>query len=212
MNNSFVCRHLKAWILYFVAACLSSLCIGTASAQQGAMTLPRNLADLSTRADRIVQGKVVTAVVEPHPTYQHLKTLLVTLRVEDVLKGEAAKSITFRQFIWDIRDISNAAGYRPGDEVLLFLNRPTSIGLTSPVGLEQGRFRITRDRSGSLVAINGNGNSGLFGDAIKSGALNTAKLSVSSRSTVQNFRQGAVPLSALKESVRSIVQEQARTK
>jgi hypothetical protein len=183
-----------------------------AHAQRGAITLPHNLSDLSSTADRIVQGRVVTARVEPHPEYKSLKTLLITLQVDDVLKGETAKTLTFRQFIWDLRDISDAAGYRVGDEVLLFLNRPTTIDLTSPVGLEQGRFRIMKTRSGESLAINGDGNSHLMSGLIESGTLNASKLSARSRSTMQSFRQGPVDLDALKESVRVLLQSSARAK
>ena len=156
-------------------------------------------------ADRIVQVKVLTARVEPHPDYKNLKTLVLTLQVEDVLKGRAAKTLTLRQFIWDLRDISDAAGYRSGDEVLLFLNRPTAMGLTSPVGLEQGRFQIQRTRSGELVAMNGAGNSGLLRGVVGSHALNTAKLTAQSRSTVEHFSEGRINLEALKETVHVMV-------
>jgi hypothetical protein len=173
--------------------------------------MPRNLSDLSSTADRIVQGRVVTVRVEPHPDYKNLKTLLITLEVDDVLKGGTSKTFTFRQFIWDIRDISNAAGYRVGDEVLLFLNRPTSLGLTSPVGLDQGRFRVVKNRRGESVALNGNGNSNLLNGLIESGTLNTSTLSARSRSTMQGFAKGPIDLSALKESVRVLIQSRARS-
>jgi hypothetical protein len=150
--------------------------------------------------------------VEPHPEYKNLKTLLITLQVEDVLKGGTAKTITLRQFIWDLRDISDAAGYRVGDEVLLFINRPTPINLTSTVGLEQGRFRITKTRSGESLAVNGDGNSHLMSGLLESGTLNASKLSARSRSTMQSFRQGPIDLDALKESVRVLLQRRSRAK
>lgn len=179
-------------------------------AQRGAITLPHNLSDLSGTADRIIQGKVVAARVEPHPDYKNLKTILITLQVDDILKGGTAKTFTFRQFIWDIRDISDAAGYRVGDEVLLFLNRPTPINLTSPVGLEQGRFRIVKTVSGQSLALNGDGNAHLMGGLIETGTLNTSKLSARSRSTMQSFKRGPIDLDALKESVRVLLQSGAR--
>jgi len=204
--------HKRMWqktlllLLLTVLPYCGSLCL--AYGQQGAITLPRNLADLTNGADKIVQGRVVSARVEPHPTYRNLKTVLITLEVEDALKGGSIKTLTFRQFIWDIRDVSNACGYRTGDEVLLFLNRPTSLGLTSPVGLEQGHFRIAHDRNGELVATSGSSNAGLLGDLVKSGTLPTSKLSPLSRTTVQNYKQGSISLSALKESVHVLLQNQ----
>ncbi len=56
----------------------------------------------------------------------------------------------------------DVAGYRKGQELLLLMNGSSRYGLTSPVGLEQGRFRIQRDRSGREVATNGAGNLRLF--------------------------------------------------
>jgi hypothetical protein len=194
----FLCLGMTCWLF---------LGTRTAQAQRGAITLPRNLSDLSSTADRIIQGKVISVRVEQHPDYKNLKTLLIALEVDDTLKGGTSRTFTFRQFIWDVRDISDGAGYRIGDEVLLFLNRPTPLGLISPVGLEQGRFRVVKDRNGEDLAINGNGNSSLLsGRLIESGTLNTSKLSAHSRSAMQSFKQGPIDLNALKESVRVLLQ------
>ena len=177
-----------------------------AHAQRGAITLPRNLADLSSNAGQIIQGRVVSATVEPDPRYNHLQTLVLTLAVDDVLKGQAPTTFTFREFLWDIRDISDRAGYHLGDEVLLFLNNPTPLGLVTPVGLQQGRFRVVKGTDGQDYAINANQNAGLFDNVVRSGALNPAKLSAKSRATVQSFRQGPIALTALKESVHLLIQ------
>jgi hypothetical protein len=198
----------KAFLYAFMLAAFSLLDLRPAQAQRGALTMPRNLTELSSKADRIIQGRVVAARVEPHPDYHNLKTILITLEVEDALKGGASKTFTFRQFIWDIRDASDIAGYRIGDEVLLFMNRPTSLGLSSPVGLEQGRFRITKDHNGESVALNGSGNAGLMNSVVESGALTISKLSPRSRTSIQSYKQGAISLSALKESVHMLLQNQ----
>ena len=200
----------KRPILFVIAMLLALAASHEGQAQRGAMTLPRNLSDLASLSDRVIQGKVMSARVEPHPEYRNLQTLLITLQVEDVLKGDNIKTLTFRQFIWDMRDISDLAGYRVGDEVLLFLNRITPIGLTSPVGLEQGRFRVVRDARGQFVAINGNGNADLLKGIIESGSLNPAKLTANSRSEVATFKHGAISLRALKESTRLLLQSQTR--
>lgn len=192
-----------AVIISFAATfCVSS----AAHAQRGAITLPRNLADLSSNAGQIIQGRVVSATVEPDPRYNHLQTLVLTLAVDDVLKGQAPATFTFREFLWDVRDISDRAGYHLGDEVLLFLNRPTTLGLVTPVGLQQGRFRVVKGADGQDYAINANQNSGLFDNVVRSGALNPAKLSAKSRATVQSFQRGPIALTALKESVHLLVQ------
>lgn len=126
-------------------------------AQRGALTVPRNLDQLTERAGIIVRGTIMTARVERHPDLGG-HTVVVTLRVKKTLKGQAGNTFTFRQYIWDIRDRYDAAGYRKGDEVLLMLLTPNRYGLTSPAGMEQGRFRILRDRGGQELAVNGVGN------------------------------------------------------
>lgn len=83
-----------------------------------------------------MRGHVVSARVEPHPEFQNLRTVVVTFQVEEVLKGQADETVTFRQFIWDIRDRYNAAGYRKGQYLLLLMTKPSPYGLSSPVGLD----------------------------------------------------------------------------
>jgi hypothetical protein len=127
-----------------------ALAIG-ASAQRGAIVRPTDLADLTGRSERIVHAHVVSAKVEPHPRYPNLSTVVVTLGITETLKGTAAKQVTFRQFIWDARDESDAAGYRKGRELLLFLRKPNQDGLTSPVGMDQGRMDIVHEADGRVV-------------------------------------------------------------
>src|SRR3954470_8265241 len=116
----------------------------SANAQRGALTVHRSLDALTERSETIVRGHIVSAKTEPHPQFQNLQTVVVEMSVESVLKGTAGKTFTFRQYIWDVRDKYNAAGYGKGQELLLLLNPVSEYGLTSPTGLEQGRFRIVR--------------------------------------------------------------------
>lgn len=212
--------HISAWIvspfgykpfLPFVVAALLVAVSWPAIAQRSAITVPRNLSELTTLADRIVQGTVVSARVEPHPAYKNLRTVVVSVAIQDTLKGDAAQTFTFRQFIWDPRDVAEAAGYRPGQQLLLFLNRPTLLGLTSPVGLDQGRFHIVPGPSGP-TAVNGNGNSTLMSGVVASGNLNLSRLSPHSRTAITQFQSGPMDLAALKESVHSILQNGSSAK
>ncbi|MGH9813295.1 MAG: hypothetical protein ACRD4T_09190 [Candidatus Acidiferrales bacterium] len=130
-------------------------------AQRGALTVPQALPELVDEAGIIVRGHVLSARVEPHPEFQNLYTVVVTLRVERTLKGEPHQTCT-RQFIWDVRDRYNAAGYQKGQHLLLLLLKPNQHGLASPVGLEQGRFAIERGPADTLVTANGAANTGLF--------------------------------------------------
>ncbi|HWQ03399.1 MAG TPA: hypothetical protein VNL38_02870 [Candidatus Nitrosotenuis sp.] len=133
-----------------------------AIAQRGAKTLPRNIAQLAEQSERIVRGRVTRAVVERDPNQKTMWTIVITLRVEETLKGPAVETLTLRQFIWDVRDRMDAAGYQKGQHVLLLLNRPTPLGLVSPAGLDQGRFLIRRNAKGEEEVFNAAGNSGLL--------------------------------------------------
>jgi hypothetical protein len=175
-----------------------------ACAQQGAYTLPASLDRLVTQSDQIIRGHVVSAVVEPHPQFPNLRTVVVTIRVDRTLKGAAESTVTFRQFLWDARDIANAGGYGKTEEYLLFLNPVSKYGLTSPVGLEQGRFRVRRDAKGNVSAMNGHGNVGLFTNV--SAKLAVPRISVSSgaQAMLQSPRGGAAPLAALEETIQAL--------
>ena len=150
-----------ALLALWIAMC-ALLAATPARAQRGAITLPRNLEQLTQQAAVIVRARVLNAHVEPDPDYPSLWTVEVTLHVEEVLKGKAGGTLAFREFIWDLHDRADSAGYVRGEDVVLLLNHASSLGLTSPCGLAQGIFRLRRDARGNLSAANGFGNAGLF--------------------------------------------------
>jgi hypothetical protein len=171
-------------------------------AQRGALTLQRNLGELTQQAQTIVHGRVMMARVEPHPQLTNLSTVVVTLRVEETLKGQAPAVLTFRQFIWDARDRIDAAGYAKGQEVLLLLNPPTQYGLVSPTGIEQGRFRIVTDKQGRKTAVNGYGNAGLF-DRIAIQIQNRKmKFTPGTAALMNRQSPGVAPLDQVEEVIR----------
>lgn len=188
-------RHGLVVLFAFLAA-------APALAQRGAMVLPRNLDQLTDRASDILRGTVVSARVEKHPELTNLDTVVVTLRVTETLKGGAAGSFTFRQYIWDIRDRSDAAGYRKGQDLLLLLNAPTRYGLTTPVGVEQGRFRIEPDGKGGFTAMNGTANARLFDGLARSAAQGIA-LTPAGASLVAKHRKGPIELGQLEDLIRA---------
>jgi hypothetical protein len=172
--------------------------------QEEALRIHRDIFDLTDEAATIVHGTIVSAVVEPHPQFKNLTTVLVTMSVTDSLKGPAQKSVTFRQYVWDMRSISANGGYHKGEELLLFLRSPSTYGLTSPAGLQQGRFEITKDAKGQLQAMNAEHNTGLFTNlAIKARQRRTALPLVSQKLAAQP--SGPVQLADLKQVVRAVV-------
>ena len=120
-------------------------------AQRGALVKQKSLSELTEQADRIVHVRVISAKVEPHPHYPNLSTVVITVHVDDTLKGPDSREFKFRQFIWDWRDKQDSAGYRKGRELLLFLNKVNEEGLTSPTGMEQGRLEVERSADGQSV-------------------------------------------------------------
>jgi hypothetical protein len=171
-----------------------------AFAQLGAQTAPANLDDLTQLAATILRGSVVSVAIEPHPQFSNIQTVTVTISVARVLKGESSKIFTFRQFVWDPREAAAAAGYRKGGELLLFLNPNSEYGLTSPVGLDQGRFRVLRDASGKAFAVNGRANFALFNQVL--GKASSRGLHFSRQAAVMmTAPHGKVPLESFEDAV-----------
>lgn len=170
----------------------------------GGIAVQQNLAELVERAGTIIRGRVVSARVEPHPELTHLHTVVVTVRVEETLKGQPGDTFTFRQYIWDIRDRYDAAGYKKAQDVLLFLTRPSKAGLSSPVGLQQGRFRILRDQQKREMVVNGVGNHGLFRDLRPTLEAQGISLTEEQGSLIDRHRGGPLSLQEFKKLIRSI--------
>ena len=174
-------------------------------AQRGALTVPRNLSQLTDRASIIVRGNVISARVEKHPDFKGLHTVVVTLRVKETLKGEAGDTFTFRQYIWDIRDRYDAAGYRKGQEVLLMMIGPNQYGLSGLAGMQQGRFRIFRDKTGKEVAVNGQSNFKLLEGVEAQAAKKGVALSTKSANLARTHRGGPVAAADLEVLIRELV-------
>lgn len=186
-------------VLVALAACLAAL---PAFAQRGAMTIPRNLDQLTDRAQDIVRGTVVSARVEKHPELDALDTVVVTLKVRETLKGSARGTFTFRQYVWDVRDRYDAAGYRKGQDVLLLLVAPSRHGLSSPAGMQQGRFHIRRDATGRDVAVNGTGNVRLF-EGLRDPAKLGVTLGARQARLAARHRQGPIDAADLTAMIRA---------
>lgn len=181
-------------------------CTAPAWAQGGALTVPRNLDQLASRADIIVRGTVISAHMEKHPELTALDTVVVALRVQETFKGQAGRTYTFRQYVWDIRDRKYAAGYQKGQDLLLMMIEPSNYGLSSPAGLDQGRFLISRDSNGREVAMNGHGNLKLFDGLNAQAAAKGIPLSARTSSLVQKHFKGPVELRDLTALIRELAQ------
>lgn len=172
--------------------------------QSGASVAQANLDYLVQHAQRIVRGNVVSAILEPDPQFSNLQTVLVTIQVAKTLKGPTSPTLTFRQFVWNSRDVFGAGGYHKAEEIVLFLNPVSQYGLTSPVGMEQGQFRILRDNKGNGYAVNGRGNIGLFAGVLAESESRGVTFSAQAK-TMLSKSSGKVSLSTLEEAILGLV-------
>jgi hypothetical protein len=134
---------------------------------------------------------VLSSSIEPHPQLRNLMTEVVTLNVAEIYKGKPQKTLVFRQYVWNVDRGKAASDYHKGQELLLLLGPISEYGLTSPAGLEQGRFRITLDRAHRPFAVNGRGNVGLFDRVEQAARARNAPLSPHLATVV---RQSHAPL------------------
>jgi hypothetical protein len=180
------------------------LCLQSDSySQSGARTLPLGLDQLAEQADVIVHGYVTSAKLEPHPQLHNLNTIVVTLRVKDTYKGNAEKSFVFRQYLWDPAPQRELAEYGKGQELVLFLGPVSEYGLTSPVGLEQGRFRVSTDKQKRPLAVNGRGNFGLFHMLAARAQARGITLSPRTLAAAQKNQAAPLPLADLENAIRT---------
>jgi len=189
-------------------AAILVLLLPPARAQETVASAPADLDQIVQQADTIVRGHIVSVRSEPHPQFPSLRTVVVTFQADRVLKGSADKTSTFRQYVFDARDPIKTSGYRKADELLLFLNPSSRYGLTSPVGLDQGRFRIERDPQGNAFALNGRGNVGLFSNVETKARTRGTALSPRAQAMVSSPAAGRVSLDTLEETVLALTQGQ----
>jgi hypothetical protein len=144
MKSLRVAAMLTAWLLAGVGV-------------RAAVILPADLAMLVTGARAIVHGRVVA--VEPRwlEGRRGIESL-VTLRVEEYLKGNLGDEVTFKvpggQMGPYRSFIVGAPTFSDGDEVVVFLNAQ---GPTIPwiSGLNQGVFRVAENDSGVKMVLPG---------------------------------------------------------
>lgn len=126
----------------------------------GSMVLPQNLERLESEAQLLFVGVCTsrTATIGP----RGIPVNVFTFEVTEAVKGRLKKGsrVEFRQFGSDVPHangltlrVAGLPNYRVGQEVLLFLNRPSRIGLTAPVGLSQGVFPVVRGAKGKREIV-----------------------------------------------------------
>ncbi len=160
-----------------------------------------NLAYLAQRADVIVQGRVSSVSHEHLPGYPNIPTVKVTLEVENMLRGPEAKSYTIRELFVGLRSKQGKSDYIVGQRLLLFLPLPSEYGLSSPIGMGQGRFLISANGGGMIA--NEFGNAGLFQN-VERDANAAGKRLTTSQSRIAVVDSGPVALNEFVSLVRDL--------
>jgi hypothetical protein len=167
------------------------------------MVRPVNLTYLVQRADVIVQGRVTEVVQESLPDYPNILTIKVTLEVEKMVRGPIGKTYTFREVLLGNRSNESKGSYKVGQQLFLFLPLPSKYGLSSPIGIEQGRFHISSDPKGGSTVVNESSNLGLFSNVVEAANLAGHRLSAS-QLDVASTKGGPVNLRGFASLVESL--------
>jgi hypothetical protein len=137
---------------------LFSVCFCVAVATLGARlhattVLPADFSDMVARSSLIVHGTILDVRAQANAGRRSIETF-VTVAVIEPLKGAPPSRVVFRvpggQLGRYRRVMVGAPEFRPGDEVVLFLDgRPPVVPM--PFGLSQGVYRVRR--SGTIATV-----------------------------------------------------------
>ncbi|HZS06910.1 MAG TPA: hypothetical protein VFD58_18890 [Blastocatellia bacterium] len=168
------------------------------------------LTEMTTGAGRVVYGRIAEVRNGTHPDYSHIAVTFVTLDVIEMLKGSAAKRLTFMQFA-SAQGQSQAVAhnyhmpkYAVGEEVVLFLYPESRYGFTSPVGEGQGKFQVSNDpRTGRRALVNDRGNRQLFEPLRNEKAQSHFRLNSAERSLIAQ-QNGVADLETFRSMIRKL--------
>ena len=105
-----------------------------------------SLRQLTRDSGYIFAGRVSAIERVPAASNPEGATVRITFQVEQGIRGvRTGQMLVIREWggLWE-----QGERYRPGERVLLFLYRPSKLGLTSPVAGALGRFTI--DKKGQI--------------------------------------------------------------
>jgi hypothetical protein len=144
---------------------LAVLLVST-SLTQASQVRPVNLEEMTERAATIFSGRCIESSAAVDPDLGRVVTL-ATFEVDRAVKGEVGATVTIKLLGGSPEgaaagnSIAGLPRFRPGEEVVLFLYGESRLGLSSPVGLGQGKFTVFEDKQGGKVAVNAFGNANL---------------------------------------------------
>ena len=129
-----------------------------APAAKASRVLPMNLPELVEDAGKIFVGKCIQVKSGRDPSTGLIVTW-VTFEVSRGIKGDVGETETFKQIGGTDEELTLSSftpAFRVGEEVLLFIYPESPVGLTTAVGLHQGKFNIYTDKkTGKRKVTNG---------------------------------------------------------
>ena len=123
-------------------------------------TIPQTLDDITKSAGKIFAGKCTNVEYIENDSESKLPVIKYTFEVAEGIRGVGdEEEITFKQW----QPTARSSGYEEGKKYFLFLYPESERGLTTPVALEQGRFKVSKKGliQRKEVVINGFSNKGL---------------------------------------------------
>jgi hypothetical protein len=200
-----LCRlHLLRSPALYLPAILLALFFMAPTLRAQFLVRPVNLAYLAQRADVIVQGRVVDAVHESLPGYPNIPTVKVTLSVENMIRGPEGDTYVFREVFVGLRSRVGEKSYTAGQQLFLFLTASSKYGLSSPVGIEQGRFHVRHNPEGGPMVVNEKSNIGLFRNVAEEARMAGRPLTESQLAMAAS-EQGPVQLNEFESMVRKLM-------
>ncbi|HEB81879.1 MAG TPA: hypothetical protein ENJ11_03345 [Gammaproteobacteria bacterium] len=144
-------------LLFFFFLLTTSLPAGATS------LLPLSLEQVSSRADLIFYGEVISNEVRKDPVSRQIVTF-TQFRVLELVKGQVngaeGKTHTIKQLGGSLPGsrqrlmVHGIPVFVPDKQYVVFLPKPSQLGFCSPLGLHQGSFAVTQ-RNGERIIGNG---------------------------------------------------------
>lgn len=130
--------------LFWVVSLALSTAVGHATSVRAL-----ELEELVRQSHQIFVGRVIATRQGTIPD-SNLDYMEYTVSVSDWIKGGSSPTVKFRQLgrPGGALLVPGLPRYKKGEEVLLFIHQPSEIGLTSPVGMQQGHYRVERGTTG----------------------------------------------------------------
>lgn len=134
------------------------LALAPSARVHAASVLPLDLDRIVGDATIAFQGTVTDTHAELDAQSGRIVTY-VTFRVEDALKGPVGSTYKMKQVGGRLPSgesyrVDGVPGFTTGESYVVFLTGASSVGLSSPVGLAQGKFTI-KPTGGTLEVANG---------------------------------------------------------